>query len=70
MDRTVYSADLPGAFENHGLTVRFDKTRGTIGISQWDPEAGHKTDRVLLSKAQVKELKKFLGSKVNRGGKS
>jgi hypothetical protein len=60
--QTRYSRDIPGVPGNHGLTVCFDKTRGFVGISQWDPKnKTNGTDRVLLSPEQVRALLKFLG---------
>lgn len=50
-ERTFYSEMVPGAAENYEWPARFDKTRGTIGVSQQD-EHGQWKDRVLLSRRQ------------------
>ena len=57
---THYSAVYSGDTGNYGAKVRFDKTTGYIGITQFK---GTETERVLLSPAQVKELLKFIGQK-------
>ena len=60
-ERTNYSAKIPGEYGNHNLAVRFDKSRGFIGISQFNEDGS--IERVLLSPKQMGELYAFIGTK-------
>jgi hypothetical protein len=55
---TTYSDEVPGERMNYDWAVRFDKTDGFIGITQYD-EHGKLKDRVLLSPDQLKALVVF-----------
>lgn len=61
--QTQYSAPHKGNRGNHRLAVRFDKTDGYVGISQFEdaPLSGRTMDRVLLTPQQVRALVAFLG---------
>lgn len=56
---TRYGERIPGAPANFGLAVRFDRTDGYVGISQYDDGT---IERVLLSPKQVEALLAFLGA--------
>jgi hypothetical protein len=58
---TEYSEKIAGAPSNYNWPVRFDWTRGHIGITQFDDKNQDAVrDRVLLSPAQVRELLAFI----------
>lgn len=66
--RTHYSPDVPGATGNYNWPVRFDRTRGYVGITQWDPKDPNRvTDRILLSPEQQKQLLNFLNRRSVNG---
>lgn len=58
--RTEYSERIKGVASNYHFEVRFDMTRGHLGISQFDPRANGSTERILLSPEQVRELLAFI----------
>lgn len=57
-ETTHYSAQIEGDRGNWRRPVQFDRTDGYIGITQFNEDGG--VDRVLLSPAQVRQLKTFL----------
>lgn len=58
---TWYSKDIPGSKDNWNLTARFDLHKnGCLGIAQWEGKDLKDVNRILLSKEQVTELRKFL----------
>jgi hypothetical protein len=57
-EETVYSAPIPGDAGNYQWRVRFDRTGGYLGITQYEGDMFK--ERVLLSPAQVKALLAFL----------
>jgi hypothetical protein len=57
--RTHYSEPVDGDEGNYKWAVRFDKTRGYIGITQY--EDGKFKERVLLTRKQFRALVKFVG---------
>lgn len=57
---TRYSQPIRGTRAVHGLTTRLDWTDGILGISQWEGDAITEVDRVLLSKAQVEAMLRFI----------
>jgi len=57
---THYSDYIEGADGNYGWLVRFDKTRGFIGITQSREKSWADVERVLLSPAQFKALIEFV----------
>jgi hypothetical protein len=61
-DATVYSELIYGARCNYYWPVRFDMSqRGCVGITQVEKKDNSaKSDRILMSPAQVKELIKFV----------
>lgn len=62
MSETKYSKTVPGVASNFGQPVRFDKTGGYVGITQFNDEGCKEVgDRVLLSPNQVKALAQFIG---------
>ena len=63
-ERIRHSEEFRGDSGNYMLTVRFDLTDGYLGIDQRDPaDPKRGTDRILLSPAQVKALKRFVGGR-------
>lgn len=54
---TVYSDRVQGDKGNYDWPVIFDKTRGYVGIVQYDDTG---VQRVLLSPDQIKALVKFI----------
>ena len=55
---TYYSPDIQGDEGNYNQSVRFDKTGGYVGISQYETDI--LKDRVLLTPKQVEALIKFV----------
>lgn len=58
---TRYSAEVAGSQVNDRRAVRFDATRHSVGITQF--EDGEPVQRVLLTRKQIRELLKFLRQK-------
>lgn len=54
---THYSDTIPGNDGNYNWPVKFDKTRGFIGINQTTDDG--KIERVLLSPSQYRALMAF-----------
>lgn len=61
VDTTKYSERVKGDRGNFEQAVRFDVTRGYVGITQLDIDGVTVNDRVLLSPAQFKALVSFAG---------
>ena len=59
-EKTQYTKQIPGDAGNFGWPVRFDNTRGYVGISQ---RVGDRIERVLLSPGQFAELVAFVTPK-------
>lgn len=55
---TTYSEKIKGARGNYNWTVRFEKTDGFLGVTQYEGETIK--DKVLLSPDQVRELVSFV----------
>jgi len=55
---TRYSDKVPGSRGNYGLAVRFDKTDGYVGITQFGRNV-NTVDRILLSPKQFAALVEF-----------
>lgn len=65
---TDYSPDVPGDAGNYNWPVSFDRTRGYVGITQWDPKDPKRgTDRILLSPEQQRQLLNFFKSRTSNG---
>jgi hypothetical protein len=60
--RTRYSKQIEGSKFNYNWPVRFDSTKETIGIDQFD-ETGKVKDRILLTREQVTEFIAFVSKK-------
>ena len=60
MSRTVYSEKVPGEKVNYEWAVRFDKSTGVVGITQYTDPSGASVDRVLLTRRQVRALVAFI----------
>lgn len=56
---TRYSEVIEGSVDNHDKPVRFDLTRGCLGITEYTVDKGV-TGRILLSRKQARRLVKFL----------
>lgn len=63
-ERTIYSDKHPGDAGNYRWLVRFDRTSGYLGITQWRDDIW--TERVLLSPSQVRALLAFVRPRARR----